>query len=217
VARDRQRAKQRKARRAAQNPGPAPTEPHRSDVPGELDHASGAADEFEAALVAGAGGQPADADPEDEEPDEPDEPGAVAAPDAAYAGDDAAYADDDPELLDDEETDLDDDTAAYADEDLEREDEDDEGADEDDRAAAATARRSRRRADAGAPRGESKSGLARFIAFLRASWAELQRVQWPDRRQVAQATAVVLGFVVIAGVYLGIADRIAQEVVDLII
>src|SRR3954469_9403010 len=38
----------------------------------------------------------------------------------------------------------------------------------------------------------------RFINFLRAAWAELQRVQWPDRRQVAQATAVVLGFVAIA-------------------
>ena len=36
----------------------------------------------------------------------------------------------------------------------------------------------------------------RAIGFLRASWAELQRVQWPDRRQVFQATAVVLGFVV---------------------
>ena len=37
MARDRQRAKQRKARRAGQNPGPAPSQPHRSDVPGELD------------------------------------------------------------------------------------------------------------------------------------------------------------------------------------
>src|SRR3954471_8167708 len=67
MARDRQRAKQRKARRAAQNPGPAPTEPHRSDVPGELDHASGDVDEFDAALVAGAGGAPLDgAAPDDD-------------------------------------------------------------------------------------------------------------------------------------------------------
>jgi preprotein translocase subunit SecE len=63
----------------------------------------------------------------------------------------------------------------------------------------------------------TRSGPGRFAAFVRASWAELQRVQWPDRRQVAQATAVVLGFVVVAGVYLGVADRIAQEVVDFII
>jgi preprotein translocase SecE subunit len=55
------------------------------------------------------------------------------------------------------------------------------------------------------------------LAFLRACWAELQRVQWPDRRQVGQATAVVLGFVVIAGTFLGVADVAARELVDLII
>ena len=67
---------------------------------------------------------------------------------------------------------------------------------------------------AGAP---ARRGPGRFLAFLRASWAELQRVQWPNRRQVGQATAVVLGFVVIAGAYLGLADGLAQELVDLIL
>ena len=47
----------------------------------------------------------------------------------------------------------------------------------------------------------------RFVGFLRGSWAELQRVQWPDRRQVMQATGVVIGFVIVAGVFLGVADR----------
>ena len=60
-------------------------------------------------------------------------------------------------------------------------------------------------------------GGRRFANFLRASWAELQRVQWPDRRQVGQATAVVLGFVVIAGAFLGVADFAAEKLVDLII
>jgi preprotein translocase subunit SecE len=55
------------------------------------------------------------------------------------------------------------------------------------------------------------------LAFLRASWAELQRVQWPDRQQVTQATTVVLGFVVIAGAYLGAADWVAQKIVNLIL
>jgi preprotein translocase SecE subunit len=62
-----------------------------------------------------------------------------------------------------------------------------------------------------------KSGGPRFLQFLRASWAELQRVQWPDRRQVAQATSVVIGFVIVAGAYLGVADWAAQKVVNLII
>ena len=60
-------------------------------------------------------------------------------------------------------------------------------------------------------------GGRRFANFLRASWAELQRVQWPDRRQVGQATAVVLGFVVVAGAFLGVADFFAEKLVDLII
>src|SRR3954454_8302519 len=67
-----------------------------------------------------------------------------------------------------------------------------------------------------APSGPRPGGN-RVVNFLRASWAELQRVQWPDRRQVAQATAVVLGFVVIAGAYLGFADWLAQRVVDFVI
>ena len=65
--------------------------------------------------------------------------------------------------------------------------------------------------------GVTTAGGNRFANFLRASWAELQRVQWPDRRQVGQATAVVIGFVIVAGLYLGIADRAASELVDLIL
>jgi preprotein translocase SecE subunit len=67
------------------------------------------------------------------------------------------------------------------------------------------------------PSGGVVRGGNRVIGFLRASWAELQRVQWPDRRQVTQATAVVLGFVAIAGAYLGLADFVAKEIVDFIL
>ncbi|HEU4656243.1 MAG TPA: preprotein translocase subunit SecE [Capillimicrobium sp.] len=81
-------------------------------------------------------------------------------------------------------------------------------------AGAAARRPARGRAEAEvAPRQDGN----RVLNFLAASWAELQRVQWPDRRQVGQATAVVIGFVVIAGAYLGVADWVAQRVVDFII
>ncbi len=60
-------------------------------------------------------------------------------------------------------------------------------------------------------------GGPRVFRFFKASWAELQRVRWPDRQQVAQGTAVTLGFVVIAGAYLGVADVIARQIVNLII
>jgi preprotein translocase subunit SecE len=187
VARDRQRAKQRKARRAGQNPGPDRTEPRRANVPGELDHASGEADEFDAALVSGAGGQPVD--------DEPAEPRDTTRREVDDQVDDEDVVEDEP--YDDED--------AEEDAELERQ---------------AVAAGGRREADVAEPRGlgaPKQSAPARFLAFLRASWAELQRVQWPDRRQVAQATAVVIGFVIIAGIYLGVADRVAQEIVDIII
>jgi preprotein translocase SecE subunit len=141
-------------------------EPHRENVPGELDHISGEVEEVEASIIEGAGGEP-DATTSDAELDREA---------LSHTGD-----------LDD-----------------------DGDVDDDDRALARTA--GRRTAHPPA-----KQGGPRFIQFLRASWAELQRVQWPDRRQVGQATAVVIGFVILAGAYLGAADWVAQKVVDFIL
>jgi preprotein translocase subunit SecE len=62
-----------------------------------------------------------------------------------------------------------------------------------------------------------ESALARLAGFFRGSWLELQRVHWPDRRQVMQATGVVLGFVIIAGVFLGVADLVASKLVHFVI
>ena len=58
---------------------------------------------------------------------------------------------------------------------------------------------------------------SRLVTFLQGSWAELQRVQWPDRRQVVQATGVVIGFVIVAGVFLGVADTVASHLMDWIL
>jgi preprotein translocase subunit SecE len=216
VARDRQRAKQRKARRA-QNPGPAPSQPRRADVPGELEHASGEVDEFEAALVSGADGQTVD-----DEPDVREEVDADEARDETDADDDdrsalVARADDDdfgdePSALvaSPDDDDFDDKRSAVADDEVE----DDELDDATLESEAAEAAPRRGAATPGAP---TRKGAGRFIGFLRASWSELQRVQWPDRRQVAQATGVVIGFVIIAGLYLGVADWVAKQVVNAII
>jgi preprotein translocase subunit SecE len=70
--------------------------------------------------------------------------------------------------------------------------------------------------DAAAPERRPRSGF-RLINFLQGSWRELQRVQWPDRRQVIQATGVVLGFVIVAGIYLGLADELAGKIVTFIL
>jgi preprotein translocase subunit SecE len=69
---------------------------------------------------------------------------------------------------------------------------------------------------AGAPAQRRHAG-SRLINFLQGSWRELQRVQWPDRRQVMQATGVVIGFVIVAGVYLGVADSLAGKLVNFIL
>ena len=161
MARQRQRARDRKqrARDQASNPVPPPDELHRSNVPGSLDHVSGVEEEFEAAIVSGARGD---------------------------AADDGVGAD-------------------VSEAEIERQ--------------ALEAEPSRREGaiEARQPGGVTTRGGNRFINFLRASWAELQRVQWPDRRQAAQATGVVLGFVIIAGLYLGAADWVAQKVVNFVI
>ena len=59
--------------------------------------------------------------------------------------------------------------------------------------------------------------FARLIGFLQGSWRELQRVQWPDRRQVVQATGVVIGFVIVAGAFLGLADLVSSKLVTFIL
>jgi preprotein translocase SecE subunit len=44
------------------------------------------------------------------------------------------------------------------------------------------------------------------IGFLASCWAELKKVQWPDRDTLVQATAVTIIFVAVAATYLGALD-----------
>jgi preprotein translocase subunit SecE len=57
----------------------------------------------------------------------------------------------------------------------------------------------------------------RLVAFLIAVWAELQRVQWPDRKQLTQMTGIVLMFCLIAGGYLGLLDAIFSRIIQAIL
>jgi preprotein translocase subunit SecE len=84
--------------------------------------------------------------------------------------------------------------------------------------------RSRRRTREGAG-GEGSGGevaarpsaAVRLVRFLQGSWRELHRVQWPDRPQVVQATGVVIGFVIVAGVFLAGGDWVSQHIVNFIL
>jgi preprotein translocase SecE subunit len=69
------------------------------------------------------------------------------------------------------------------------------------------------RAEARRPRRQR----GKIITFLGHVVDELRRVQWPDRRHVGQGTAVVLGFVVIAGSYLGLLDAIWNPLIEAIL
>jgi preprotein translocase SecE subunit len=57
----------------------------------------------------------------------------------------------------------------------------------------------------------------RVVQFLIAVWAELQRVQWPNRQALVTLTGVVLGFVLVAGGYLGLLDVIFSELIKSIL
>jgi preprotein translocase SecE subunit len=55
------------------------------------------------------------------------------------------------------------------------------------------------------------------ISFFQSVWRELQKVQWPDRDTLVQASAVTLLFVAVAAAYLGALDAIFSRLVDLLI
>jgi len=193
VARDRKRAKQRRERRGTTAGGrieraPAPSQPtdQRSAspaLPGALEH-TGDVDEFDAALVRGARGVPADT--ENGTP-------------AADAEIDTESGPTLSELEIEQEAEVEGDVSDNEVQEL---------------VGGGGSRPATPEQASGAaiPRGGNRA-----IAFVRASWAELQRVQWPDRQHVFQATAVVIGFVAIAGAYLGLADVVAKEIVEAIL
>jgi preprotein translocase SecE subunit len=57
----------------------------------------------------------------------------------------------------------------------------------------------------------------RVITFFIQVWAELRRVQWPDRTQLTQATAVVIVFCLLAGLYLAFFDYLFSKLVKVIL
>ena len=57
----------------------------------------------------------------------------------------------------------------------------------------------------------------RIVSFLIQVWAELRRVQWPDRAQVTQATGVVVVFCLLAGLYLALWDYLFNDLVKAIL
>ncbi len=57
----------------------------------------------------------------------------------------------------------------------------------------------------------------RVVGFIVSCWAELKRVQWPDRDTLVQASAVTIVFVFIAAAYLGALDALFSWLVNQIL
>jgi preprotein translocase SecE subunit len=55
------------------------------------------------------------------------------------------------------------------------------------------------------------------FGFLASCWAELKKVQWPDRDTLVQASAVTLIFVAVAAAYLGALDGLFNFLIQQII
>lgn len=196
MARNRQRAKQRqaerRARRLAEQGGSGP--PARAGAPPDDAGARrGPARRAEPSLD-----DPALGDPTVVEPSPAVDPElAVGAPPEEEGRSDTVL-DDEPELDD-------------ADEHLEL---DEVEAEHEAEAAEGYAPRGRRAAHADEP---ARRGRSRVVQFLIAVWAELQRVQWPNRQALTTLTGVVLGFVLIAGGYLGLLDAIFSRLIRAIL
>ena len=58
---------------------------------------------------------------------------------------------------------------------------------------------------------------SRVVGFLIAVWAELNRVQWPNRQQLTSLTGITLLFVLLVGGYLGLLDAVFSKLVSAIL
>jgi len=53
--------------------------------------------------------------------------------------------------------------------------------------------------------------------FLEESWAELQRVTWPDYEQLKNATWVIIAFSILVALVIWIMDKASSAVINLIL
>jgi preprotein translocase SecE subunit len=65
-----------------------------------------------------------------------------------------------------------------------------------------------------APAEPQERQRGRVVGFLVSCWAELKRVQWPDRETLIQASAVTIVFIAIAAAYLGALDALFNFLVQ---
>jgi preprotein translocase SecE subunit len=78
-------------------------------------------------------------------------------------------------------------------------------------------RREREQIEKREKRAADERQRGRVLGFIASCWAELKRVQWPDRDTLVQASAVTLVFVAIAAAYLGALDALFSWLINLVL
>jgi preprotein translocase subunit SecE len=78
-------------------------------------------------------------------------------------------------------------------------------------------RREREQLDRKQKQAAAERSRGGVIGFFASCWAELKKVQWPDRDTLVQATAVTIIFVAVAATYLGLLDFVFNELVKQIL
>jgi preprotein translocase subunit SecE len=78
-------------------------------------------------------------------------------------------------------------------------------------------RREREQLDRKQKQAAAERSRGGVIGFFISCWAELKKVQWPDRDTLVQATAVTIIFVAVAATYLGLLDFVFNELVKQIL
>ena len=68
-----------------------------------------------------------------------------------------------------------------------------------------------------APAQPAERQRGRVISFFISCWAELKRVQWPDRETLIQASMVTVIFIAVAAAYLGALDALFNWLVQRLI
>ena len=61
------------------------------------------------------------------------------------------------------------------------------------------------------------ASLPQLVQFLKDVRAESSRVQWPNLNQTTRTTLVVLGFVVVTGIFLSGADMLISMAMELVL
>jgi preprotein translocase subunit SecE len=70
------------------------------------------------------------------------------------------------------------------------------------------------RAKGGGGAGSAEQSTERARNFLMETWSELKKTTWPTKQEATRLTSVVIGVIVVLGIYMGLLDSILSFLVN---